>query len=474
MKYFWLALTSFLIPFNLFAQATTPELFVDIWRHQRMRNDQYQQDPRMEVYMRLLPTSLNFVTQVDGSSRANVSLRVELRQKSNGARIKSESWELSAMQDKQGVPLEDSEDLIKIMPLTLAPGGYELKVSARDLNVPGGSWAVVEREFEMPNPLGARTGFSDISFVKRDPRKYRKRNRLQSEKSPSEGGYFEPLVSNSSFVNDDSLFVYIQLYNVEQLIDKDEFSVRATVNQSKQQIAVMEYEKTDNTTRNFNLFIHAFDIRRLPSNHYYVAIELLDPTNGRVLLSSSRKIYILNSRGDSEFQRYVEDVYPGDIFNGYSEEELDYYISTLKPLSTAQEIGYGEVLRSLQQKKNFLYTFWTKRRQEQWSVVDLWRGHIATIDYVNSRFRGETQQGWQSDRGRVFITYGPPTDIQPLNREGNPIHEVWIYDRLEAQRNVIFVFYNPQFPEGNYTLVHSDKYGEVSDERWANQVELPE
>ena len=363
-------LAGVLFSLTLHGQSTAPELFVDIWRYQRMRNDQYQSDPRMEVYVRLVPSSLNFVAQVDGGARANVWLKFELRKSETGALVKTETWELNAVQDSEDEIMDQSEDLMKIIPLSLPAEGYYMKVSARDLNVPRGPIATFEQEFEMPDPWGSQTGFSDIAFVRRDPRKNRKR-RLQAEDNKAQGAHFEPLITNSSFINRDSIFLYIQLYNVKQWIEEDEFGVRASINQSKQQIPVMEYEKSDNKTRNFNLFIHAFDIRRLPSNHYYISIELINTKTKRVMLSTSRKVYVFNSRGDSEFQRYVEDVFPGDIFNGYSEEELDYYIATLRPISTDQEIGYAEVLRSLQQKKNFLYTFWTKRRQSQWSVLDL-------------------------------------------------------------------------------------------------------
>ncbi|HHS49892.1 MAG TPA: GWxTD domain-containing protein [candidate division Zixibacteria bacterium] len=121
----------------------------------------------------------------------------------------------------------------------------------------------------------------------------------------------------------------------------------------------------------------------------------------------------------------------------------------------------------------FLSRWWDERnpnprtpqnefRQE---VVSRW--HYADEAFAESGSGG----GWQTDRGRVFITHGPPDNIErsEFAMQSNP-WEQWQYFALEG--GVFFVFADER-GIGRYRLVHSTAQGEVFDPSWFQKLMDP-
>jgi hypothetical protein len=86
------------------------------------------------------------------------------------------------------------------------------------------------------------------------------------------------------------------------------------------------------------------------------------------------------------------------------------------------------------------------------------------VSVVNKRYGSISREGWQSDRGRVYLLYGEADDIQrfPSSDDAKP-YEVWEYNQIE--NGVVFVFID-RSGFGDYQLVHSTKRGELQDEGW--------
>jgi hypothetical protein len=76
--------------------------------------------------------------------------------------------------------------------------------------------------------------------------------------------------------------------------------------------------------------------------------------------------------------------------------------------------------------------------------------------------------GWRSDRGRVYILYAEPDEIErfPSSENAKP-YEIWYYHQIEGSVQFIFV---DRTGFGNYRLVHSTKRGELQDEEWERNL----
>src|SRR2546425_11076275 len=85
---------------------------------------------------------------------------------------------------------------------------------------------------------------------------------------------------------------------------------------------------------------------------------------------------------------------------------------------------------------------------------------------ANRRFRegGAAEiPGWRTDRGRIFIKYGPPQEMMQRPQAGNTLpYEVWKYTRNRALK---YVFLD-QTQFGNYALIWTDDRREPSRPNW--------
>lgn len=53
---------------------------------------------------------------------------------------------------------------------------------------------------------------------------------------------------------------------------------------------------------------------------------------------------------------------------------------------------------------------------------------VMRVEEANRRFRWGEQAGWRSDRGRIFIIYGPPSRVSRKKGPRNTVYERWYYD----------------------------------------------
>jgi hypothetical protein len=74
--------------------------------------------------------------------------------------------------------------------------------------------------------------------------------------------------------------------------------------------------------------------------------------------------------------------------------------------------------------------------------------YYGRVQYANEHFR-TNHEGWDTDRGHIYILYGEPTDIErhPFEAGSYP-YEVWYYSQLA--KRFMFVDYTGF---GDYSLV---------------------
>ena len=86
---------------------------------------------------------------------------------------------------------------------------------------------------------------------------------------------------------------------------------------------------------------------------------------------------------------------------------------------------------------------------------------------MNERYGSKVIEGFRTDRGRVYLRYGPPNTIteEPYDPQAYP-YEIWHYYEIGQQTNVKFIFYNRDLVTNNYELLHSDYIGELHDPAW--------
>jgi len=105
--------------------------------------------------------------------------------------------------------------------------------------------------------------------------------------------------------------------------------------------------------------------------------------------------------------------------------------------------------RLKEDKEQLFYQLWKERDPTpDTEHNELMEEYFQRVGYVNEHFSG-WQPGWETDRGMIYILFGPPDEIQRSNpTAGNSaIYQIWNYFKINKQ----FVF-RDQNGFGDYRL----------------------
>ena len=100
-------------------------------------------------------------------------------------------------------------------------------------------------------------------------------------------------------------------------------------------------------------------------------------------------------------------------------------------------------------KEQLFYILWKERDPTpDTEYNELMEEYFQRVEYVNEHFSG-WQPGWETDRGMIYILFGPPDEIQRSNPTSmsNAVYQIWSYFNISKQ----FVF-RDQNGFGDYRL----------------------
>ena len=165
-------------------------------------------------------------------------------------------------------------------------------------------------------------------------------------------------------------------------------------------------------------------------------------------------LYLEAVRGDKKFQL-------NQIFSFFwtvtpqSPRDLD--MATEQLVYIFEEDSIRRVLkRTYREKKVFFERFWEEMDPNpETEKNELMDEYYRRVNFANQNFSTMTQAGWLTDRGRIFIKFGEPDDIErhPFEIDSYP-YEIWRYYQLRK----VFLFID-RTGFGDYYL-HPSFYNE--------------
>ena len=129
------------------------------------------------------------------------------------------------------------------------------------------------------------------------------------------------------------------------------------------------------------------------------------------------------------------------------------FLSKVRYIVTAEERKTFLMLPDAD-KPQFIEDFWKKRDPDPYTEENEFKIEYQNrLDMATELFRGEGKPGWMTDRGRIYILFGPPMDrlINPagLNSGSSRCTEVWYYGQFP-------VVFNDDGCNGDFRLVTYD------------------
>ena len=122
---------------------------------------------------------------------------------------------------------------------------------------------------------------------------------------------------------------------------------------------------------------------------------------------------------------------------------------------TDEERNAFKSLQSDPELEHFIEQFWQRRDPTPGTVENEFKEeHYRRIAYANDHFAAGIA-GWKTDRGRIYITYGPPDEKEshPSGNAASPApFEQWLYHLIQGVgTNVVIEFVDPN-KTGEYRM----------------------
>jgi GWxTD domain-containing protein len=124
-------------------------------------------------------------------------------------------------------------------------------------------------------------------------------------------------------------------------------------------------------------------------------------------------------------------------------------IDALRHIATEERLSEMQT-GSMERNIKAFYEFWrTKDPDTTTAYNEVLVEYYRRVDEAVSRFSTLSgQDGYRTDRGRMFILYGAPTRVEKYLPPGEVPREIWIYERLRKK----FTFID-RYKAGAFVLV---------------------
>ena len=413
----------------------------------------------IEFYYSFNQSSLT-LSETDSSRYIEGILTITITDSSTGEVLVDRTWSVNN-------PVKDSVDLdrslIGVLSFVLIEGSYNCTITGADGVNPEVNKRINEIIKVKPF-LNEHIGLSDLQLASRIIQD------SQNEESIFYKNTFEVTPNPTAVFGQGQpcLFYYTELYNLPQVSEDSGLRLDQLLFNSRGQL-VLSKRKDLNRTVKSRVEVGRVMANKLPTDTYTLTLNLVDSITN-VGVSSSKRFFVYKPSIAyvDTFQQQVSPVLSTQ-FGAMSEEELDDLYKKSKYIASNLEQDKYDALSSVDGKREFLYNFWKARDENPSDDFNKsYTDYLKRIEDCNLKFKAMSKEGWQTDRGRIYLTYGEPSEIErfPNQIETRP-YEIWSYHNLEG--GVYFIFAD-LFGFSDYQLVHSTKRGELRDDYWQRRI----
>lgn len=210
-------------------------------------------------------------------------------------------------------------------------------------------------------------------------------------------------------------------------------------------------------------------INKYPTDTYMLRIGILDSVKNIGMISSKR-FFVYNPEVKSLDTAMAQpSKILSSLFGIMSSEECNDMFAKAKYIASSNEVSQWGKLQTVEGKREFLYNFWKKRNPNPSSPQnEFYQEYMKRVREANQKYGSFNKPGWKTDRGRVLIIYGEPSEVDryPNEIDTKP-YEIWHYN--DIQGGVIFVFADLT-GFSDYQLINSTARGELRDDNWQSRI----
>jgi GWxTD domain-containing protein len=426
--------------------------------------------PFIETYLTLSSRTLK-ATHVQGKLRNSVGVEISISR--HGDLVRQNKYNLFS-------PLLDgpqaNQAFIDIQRYALPEGNYEVRLQLRD------NLDTTQKPLEFVDDI--KINFSDSTLQFSGLQAVERWNKV-SQPGPYSKSGFDMVPYNTNYYSSvmDQMLFYTELYHADRMLGEGKPLVFTWYIENTSDHSPISQAGSFRKARaaEVNPLLGGVDLTRIGSGYYDLVIEVRDESN-RVIATKRHFFIRTNSSMDNDAQKLVSDrqtiqQYFGNCNNA---DTLRMFVECLWPI--ADHIDKERTINQSLKKnpemmKHFIIDFWERRAADTANPLKLWMTYYKQVQAVMILFKCGKQKGYFTDRGRVYLQYGPPSQrTQQTNEQNTFPYEIWHYYNItdgstrRTFSNRKFVFVNKMIGDDCHSLVHSDMQGEVNNPRWQFEV----
>lgn len=222
-------------------------------------------------------------------------------------------------------------------------------------------------------------------------------------------------------------------------------------------------------------YIASIPVDGLPNDSYYLTIAA--EQNAQVIAKVQKVFYVESDMIISEEEEKVDVaqldenlLFQSSNISKMSENELSDKVAQASYILPDDVRKSFQLTNELSEKQRMFYGFWRKKDLPRSRPLSSYNDYFSRVAFANQKYSYQKTIGWKSDRGRIYIMYGSPdrTVDELFSTQAKPYIQ-WQYIgrgyRLSDGSRAYFYFVD-KMGGGNFTLVHSNVMGEVSNPNW--------
>lgn len=413
----------------------------------------------LETYLNIIGHSVKYENNADGIKQAKIEVTQILRKGDEIIDFKKYQLDGPPLIDSIAVDIKDQQRFL------VEPGRYTIDVVMKDLNLKAPKEKKSSLNIEVQD-LSRGTQMSDVEMLESVFETKEKNNLSKS------GFDCVPLIDNFYAPEMNKIAFYTEIYNTHRTVGSNErFLLKVSVEKYEDMSPMSEFAAMQKlNTAPVVPVIQVLDITDLQTGKYNLILTLINRSNETML---RKKVFFqrMNTKNIEDLaQIEIKSTFVNQIT---SEDTLNMFIACTRPITSAQEKRIMDNHMDefdMMTKQQYFYNFWKSRNPD--NPEESWNLYLKEVRLVQELYSTRIKQGFETDRGRIYLAYGKPDYVESRPNEPSSYpYEMWQYYRIKQFNNRNFIFYMPDLVTNDYQLLHSDMQGEVANYRWQNDLE---
>lgn len=406
------------IPFYSQTNTPTPEQdlmgFLPKFNYEAL--NYYSEEPgktRVDVYVEVPFLGIQFLKSDNGFT-ANYSITISFFDESKEKLLTEKNWSETVNSKTFESTTSKSNYYLSVKSFNLEPRIYFLRCEVVDKD---SKKSYVREELFTVRTITPPVGVSDLLLV---------------SKTRVVNGQEQviPNISRNVAAQKDGITLYYELYADTSREAALEYSI---LNTKKENITTQSEKLMLNPGR--NSIKYTFKNAQIDMGIYELNV-LVKGDDGNVLSKTNKRF----------FSRWAG--MPSSV------NDLDKAVEQIVYIAKPSEMNHIEDAETREEKTKRFVEFWQQKDPTPGTEQnEVFEEYFRRIAYANEHFK-HYQEGWRTDMGMVFVTLGPPNNVErhPFEFDTKP-YEVWDY--YDINKRFVFV---DETGFGDYRLV-SQPYG---------------